>query len=198
MKKELDFLLIDGRYGGDQNRFARFRMWRGGCSTVCACHAAACLAAKDPSRRALSPLPGLVITEAEFDTFSIDMFRFVYPRHRGMPTTALFQEAFQGYADHRGIPVSYRSLQGDAPTAEAEAFVRESIDAGDTIQYLLLLHAAREFNELGWHWFTVTGYEETPDGLHIIFSTWGQRRTLPLAALWDTRREEKGGLLVIN
>jgi hypothetical protein len=198
MLKELDFLLIDGRYGGDQNRFSRYMMRLGGCSTVCACHAAACLAQRDPEKRALSPFTSLRVTETAFQAFAEDMFRYVYPGFRGMPKTSLFEKAFRNYASSRGVEVQFRELPGDAPYAEAEKFVRESIDGGYCVQYLLLLHQAEEFSEMEWHWFTLTGYEEGEDGFRVIYSTWGRRCTAAFQKLWDTGKDEKGGMIVVK
>jgi hypothetical protein len=199
MKRELPFLLIDDRYGGDQQRFAHPMMRRGGCSTVCACHAAACLAAKDPDRRALCPFPGLQVSEALFERFAEDMFVYVHPGFRGMPKTSLFEAAFSRYAASRGAPVCFDDLQGDAPYEAAARFVREHIDAGLTIQFLLLKHRHPEFADMEWHWFTLTGYEERNDGgMTVVYADEGRRFTADLARLWDTGQCERGGMLVVR
>ena len=64
-------------------------------------------------------------------------------------------------------------------------------------QYLLLYHSDKKFSEIEWHWFTVTGYDETETNFFIVFSTWGERRIESLKELWNIGVEECGGLLSI-
>jgi hypothetical protein len=194
---ELNFITINDMYGGDQNRFTHRMMRMGGCSTVCACHAAACLAHHNPERRGLSPFSELRVGEEDFHSFARDMFRYVFPGIRGMPSTKLFERAFGRYAASKDVHVEFHSLQGDASYAEAHAFLRENIDAGYTVQYLLLRHKAEEFSELEWHWFTLTGYEQRAGDLEVVYATFGKRFTAGLKGLWDTGNREKGGMIVV-
>ena len=196
MKQELPILTIDGAYGGDQHWFRRPMMRLGGCSTVCACHLAAELALRD-GKAGLYPYDGRAITRTQFLRFAKRMYRFVHPSVRGMPETGLFENAFSAYAASVGETVRYASLSGEAGAAKAEAFVRAAIDGGHTVQYLLLEHCAPDIDDIEWHWFTVTGYDDA-GGFDIFFSTWGERRRESLAKLWDTRKEEKGGLLTAD
>lgn len=198
MKKELPFLDISGKYGANQYVFTHLLMKRGGCSTICACHASLLLACKDPSRAGLAPFQRLNMRQSEFDAFAEDMFRFVYPGLLGIPTTELFAQSYLDYTREKGIPVRIEQLQGTAPYEEAEAFIRRMIDDGYTVQYLLLRHTQRSLQSIQWHWFTVTGYDDH-DGqdFDIIFSTFGRRQVESLSVLWDTGMEEKGGLLAI-
>jgi hypothetical protein len=198
MNRELPFLRIENRYGGDQSRFRHTMMRRGGCSTVCACHAAACLAARDPARRALCPFPGLQVAEEAFLRFAEDMFVYVHPGFRGMPRTSLFESAFSRYAASRGVVVRFDDLQGDSPFEAAARFVRGHIDEGLTVQFLLLKHRLPEFSDMEWHWFTLTGYEENDGEMTVVYSDEGDRRTADLALLWDTGQCERGGMLVVR
>ncbi len=199
MYKELDFLHVEGYYGGNQERFLLPMMRMGGCSTVCACHAAALLARKDPSRAALCPLPGLRVTEKEFFPFARKVFRYVHPMHRGMPETRLFEGAFSEYAGSVGVEVSYRSLQGDAPWEEARDFFLDSIDRGLSVQFLMLHHSDPAFDEYLWHWFTLTGYERREGELSAVLSTLGRRRVVDFRRLWEVGDvDERGGMLVVE
>ena len=195
--KELKFVNIEGMYGGNQYRFTHPRMYRGGCSTVAACHASICLAELKPEKSALSPLHGLNVTDEEFTDFAKEMFKYVYPQKRGIDSVQLFEEAYLNYVKTTGVEVLMHSLSGQAKFEDARDFIKNHIDNGITVQYLLLHHSNKEFSEIEWHWFTVTGYEENGDDFSIIYSTWAERRTADLKALWNIGVDEYGGLLAI-
>lgn len=196
--KEIEFLDIDGAYGGDQHWFKKPMMHLGGCSTVCACHSAALLAARSDGREALCPFKGLRITKKEFRPFFREMFRYVCPGVRGMPKLSLFEDGFSAYAASKGCAAEYEALEGDEPFGLARGLVKRAIDGGYSPLFLLLEHRLDEIDDIEWHWFSITGYEERGEDMTIAFSTWGERRELDLASLWDTGRKEKGGLLVIR
>jgi len=191
--KELAFLTVNGAYGGNQYQFRHPIMNRGGCSTVCGCHAAALLALKDTERAELYPYKGLEVTQAEFTKFADRMYRYIAPGFRGMSETRLFEKGFEKYATAHGVEVKFESLQGDASFEEARSMIHRYIDAGISIQYLLLRHTNPLFDEIEWHWFTITGYQ----GDEIIYSTWGEKRTADLKLLWETGHQEKGGILAV-
>lgn len=193
MNIELPFITVAGHYGGDQYKYPRARMRLGGCSTVCACHAATLIALNDPDRAGLSPLKALDVTRKDFNAFGVTMFKYVYPGFRGMPETAIFEKSFSEYADSVGIKVSYSSLQGDASYEEARAFIEEALSSGKYVQFLLLKHKNKIFDDIEWHWFTVTGINDDT----IIFSSFGERCEAQLSLLWDTGFDEKGGMLIV-
>jgi hypothetical protein len=85
-------------------------------------------------------------------------------------------------------------MAGDAPYGDAERFVRESIDGGSPVMYLMLTHKNPMLDDFQWHWFTLTGYEETGEGLFVDFATWGKKHTFLLRELWDTRTAKRGGM----
>ena len=196
MQKELPILRIEGAYGGDQHWFHHPMMRLGGCSTVCACHLAAELALRF-GRKNLFPYASGQISRIQFCRFARKVYRYVHPYRRGMPETALFESCFSAYADTVGETVQYESLSGTATCQQAEYFIRDVIDRGHTVQYLLLEHADPGIDDIEWHWFTVTGYDDAKE-FDIIFSTWGERRRENLTRLWNTGKEEKGGLLMAH
>lgn len=197
--KELDFLDIDGAYGGNQYWARRPMMNLGGCSTVCACHAAAFLARRGDGREALCPFEEFKITKKQFMPFFREMFKYVFPGKRGMPKLSLFEAGFSNYARAKGCEVSFELLEGDEPYEKAAELVRRAIDEGYPPQFLLLEHYSDAIDDIEWHWFTITGYETRADGgMTVAFSTWGERREIDLFELWDNRRDEKGGVLVVR
>lgn len=194
MKKELPFISVAGHYGGDQYKYPLFRMRLGGCSTVCACHAATLIACRDPERRALSPLKSLRVTRRDFNDFSRDMFKYVHPGFRGMPETAIFRRSFDSYAQSVGCSADYSELQGSASFEEALSFIETAVGSDEYVQYLLLNHQNKKFDEIEWHWFTITAI----DGTDITFSSFGEKCHADLRELWDTGNEEKGGLIIVR
>ena len=191
--KELDFLNINNTYGGDQYKFLHPIMNRGGCSTVCACHAAALLAMHDRTKSALYPYDSLTLTETEFKAFAKTMYQYVYPGFHGMPETRLFQEGFEKYAQNVDTKIEFAELQGNESFDSAQQFIRKTIDDGISVQFLLLKHQNEAFSEIEWHWFTLTGYMDE----NIIYSTWGERCLASLSELWNTGYPEKGGMIAI-
>lgn len=191
--KELDFFNINNTYGGNQYKFLHPIMNRGGCSTVCACHAAALLAMQDRTKSALYPYDSLTLTETEFKAFAKTMHQYVYPGFRGMPETRLFQEGFEKYAQSVSAKVEFAELQGNESFDSAQQFIRNMIDDGISVQFLLLKHQNEAFSEIEWHWFTITGYMDE----NIIYSTWGERCLASLSELWNTGYPEKGGMIAI-
>lgn len=193
LEKELQFLTVDEKYGGNQYKFRHPIMNRGGCSTVCACHAAALLARKNPDKKALYPYDTLDLSQKEFTKFADTMYKYVAPGFRGMSNIHLFERGFLKYAQSVNTPVEIRLLSGESSFSQARAFINHCLDLGLCLQYLLLHHQDPAFEEIEWHWFTVTGYK----GNNIVYSTWGEKREADLEKLWQTGHKEKGGLVCI-
>ena len=55
-----------------------------------------------------------------------------------------------------------------------------------------------KFKDFIWHWFLLFGYEETEEDFLITVATYGEAATMSLKELWDTRQEEKGGLIAYS
>ncbi|BDF58188.1 hypothetical protein CE91St36_10050 [Christensenellaceae bacterium] len=196
MKKELDFLRIDGKYyGGDQNWHTHKMMKLGGCSAVCACEACIYLAKKFPKYRRLYPYDPQNVTKADFLRFFETMFQYIYPGIGGLTSIDKFEKMFLKYVAATGVSIQLHKLAGSASLADASSFVKDSIDAGMPVMYLMLKHADPTFDEYEWHWFNLTGYEDRGDTLTVSFATWGCRHEFDFMRAWDTRKCWKGGML---
>ena len=193
---DIDFLDIDGAFGGSQYWFKKPAMYYGGCSTVCACHVAALAAAKKDGREALCPFDGLAVTKKQFRPFFRDMFKYVYPGPRGMPKISLFEAGLAKYADSKGCAFDFEGVEGNESYLSAESLITRSIDGGFSPQFLLLNHTDAQIDDIEWHWFSITGYERREGDIEVAFSTWGERRTISLRRLWETGCREKGGVIV--
>jgi len=198
MKKELDFITIDGMYyGGDQNWHPTNKWMRlGGCSAVCACEVCAYLAKTFPDKRGLYPFDPKLISKEDFLVFFERMFQYVYPGIGGLTSIDKFARMFGKYVkSETTVQLTFDQLQGSEPYDKAEQYIREAIDAGLPLMYLLLSHRDRGLNEYEWHWFTVTGYEEREEGFFILFATWGKKCELHLRRLWETGKHWRGGMV---
>lgn len=182
-------------YGGDQNWNEHWLMRLGGCSTVTACELSICIALQYPDMRNLYPYDPDDISKADFLAFFQEMFAFIRPGIHGLTDIEKYAGGLRKYADSRSCTVETRTLRGDMAIEDAAAFVHESIDAGLPLAYLMLNHRDPSFEDFEWHWFTVTGYENTESGLTLIAATYGVKHFLDLGKAWDTGHRWKGGLV---
>ncbi len=197
---ELEFVNIVGSYGGDQHWLPTFLMRLGGCSTVTAAEACLYLAARH-GLTALYPGDPASVSRNEFVSFAAKMFKYVYPRMRGLTDLALYAQGIEQYAKTAGVSLSFEFCAGSKPYDKAEKFLREAIDNNCCLQCLLLEHederGDESLRELTWHWFTLTGYIERGDGLYAVYATYGRRGEFLFKRLWETGREPKGGLIKV-
>ena len=198
MKTELDFIKINGYYGGDQHWYPDMFMRMAGCSAVCASEACAYLALHFPHLRKLYPYDPENITKEEFIRFMITMFKYVTPGFMGMRSIKRFKRCFTEYANAADADVRLTLLDGEADEAAAKEFVTRGLDAGYCVLNLLLTHKDSELDELTWHWFTLTGYEKTGDDMRVDFATWGKKHTLDFSRLWNTGTQSRGGMVIIS
>ncbi len=204
MLKEVSFIRIDGEYGGDQNFLPERQMIKGGCSAIVAAELGTCLANLDKKHKKLSPLT-LYTSRESFNDYVISIYKYVWPKYRGLPSLDYFIECYDEYLDSVGHKVCYDRLDETASYKEAELFLKKHIDEGYPIAFLLLHHEHRLVYDITWHWFTLTGYEDTPHGLDVIFSTFGEKCRIPFKILWErgnpereTFDNESGGMLAIR
>lgn len=197
--RELNFPRVDGiYYGGDQNWYRHWLMRLGGCSTTTACEACICLARQRSDMRKLYPGDPACVSREAFCRFADSMFAHVHPGIGGLTDVDRYAAMLRGYTACCGVAAVVDTLRGDAPLAEAERFIREAVDDGRPVAYLMLRHRDVRFDEFEWHWFSVTGYTETPGGLRLTAGTYGKRYELDLTSAWDTGFAWKGGLAALR
>lgn len=198
-RKELGFFLVDGKYyGGDQNWHSHMMMNRGGCSAVTACETCIYLAKSNSRLRALYPYDPQNVTKQDFLRFFELMFRYVYPGIGGLTSIKKFSRMLGKYIATTGVDVDIACLAGNEPYTKAGQFVKEAIDAQLPVMYLLLLHSDKKYNEFEWHWFTLTGYEQSACGLQVDFATWGKKHRFALPEMWKTNKIQRGGMVCIK
>lgn len=199
MKKELDFLKIDGTYyGGDQNWHTHHMMKLGGCSAICACEQCIQAARSFACLRALYPYDPLHVTKENFLRFFETMFQYIHPGIGGLTSIEKFERMFRRYTESAGVAVELEKLDGHADIQEAKKFVKNAIDDGVPVMYLMLKHADPVFDEFEWHWFNLTGYETSEDAMQTTFATWGKKCSFDFVRAWDTGKFFRGGMLRID
>jgi hypothetical protein len=63
---------------------------------------------------------------------------------------------------------------------------------------LILNHTNPDFEDYEWHWFLLTGYEETAAKFLVKAVTYSAWKWLDLAGLWNTGHTKKGGLILFR
>ncbi len=198
VKRQLDYFMIDGAVGGNQEWFRNVVMYIGGCAAATACDSCIYLAL----RRGKTYLyPGNVysLTKEDYIAFSQKMKPYIRPRVGGIKELSMFTEGYGKYLEDSGEKeIALTTFSGENTVDEAAVFIKERIDAGYPVPYLMLKHKKRKYKDFVWHWFLCYGYEERLDGVYITVVTYGEKYEFPLRELWDTGYEEKGGLIGIH
>ena len=196
--RELEHFLIDGAYGWNQELFEDNWMNRGGCAAVTACEICICLA-RTKGMTNLYPFDAGNITREDYLAFARIMRPYLHPRPAGINRTSVYMDGFRDdLATCPGPTLRMRSVEGDEPYAAARQAVRDSLDRGFPVAYLMLLHTDKSLEDYHWHWFLLNAYDETPQGFMVRVVTYGEWRRFELGHLWDTGHDRKGGLVVFS
>ncbi len=195
MKKILDYFSIEGAVGGNQEWFKNVVMYIGGCAAATACDCCIYLALRR-GMAYLYPYDIHALTKQDYIDFSMKMKPYLSPRVNGVNKLRMFTEGFGNYLRDTGeSSLKMKELPGTEELRTAEHFIRQQIDSGYPVPYLMLRHRNVYYKDFVWHWFLCYGYEEREDGLWITVATYGESYTFQLKDLWDTGYEEKGGLI---
>ena len=198
MKKILDYFSIEGAVGGNQEWFKNVVMYIGGCAAATACDCCIYLALRRGMTQ-LYPYDVHALTKQDYIDFSMKMKPYLRPRVNGVNKLWMFTEGFGNYLkDIGGDGLKMRELSGKEELRTAERFIRDQIDRGYPVPYLMLRHRNAYYKDFVWHWFLCYGYEERQDGLWITVATYGESYTFQLKDLWDTGYEERGGLIGLS
>ena len=140
MKRILPYFTIDGAVGGSQNWFTNVVMHIGGCAAATACDSCIYLALRRGMEH-LYPYNIYELDRKSYVDFSMKMKPYLRPRVNGVNRLYMFREGFGRYLEDIGEKnLKMEELSGDESPEAAEQFVREHIDAGMPVPYLMLRH----------------------------------------------------------
>ena len=140
MKKILDYFSIDGAIGGNQEWFKNVVMYIGGCAAATACDCCIYLALRRGMTN-LYPYNVHALTKQDYIDFSMKMKPYLRPRVNGVNKLWMFTEGFGNYLKDIGENgLKMRELPGTEELRTAELFIRQQIDNGYPVPYLMLRH----------------------------------------------------------
>lgn len=198
MRRELGYFYIENALGWNQSWFQDWMMYHGGCAAVTACDLCVYLA-REKEMRSLYPYDAHRLNRKDYLSFSGIMKPYLHPRLRGIDTLKIYISGLTAYWHDVGADyLSVDGLSGTASWEEAREQVREQIDSGMIVPFLLLHHKSRALSNYQWHWFNLAGYKDADGRFYVKAVTYGSFRWLDLRELWDTGYRKKGGLIIIR
>lgn len=196
MKKELDYYRIGNAYGGSQAWFTDFMMRKGGCGAIAACDSCIYFA-QFRGKKGMYPYDTANITKDDYLRFGSIMKPYLHPRITGIDTLEIYIKGFSKYLKNIGNrDIVMEPVHGAEPVKRAREVLKQQIDKGFVVPFLLLHHQNETFKNYEWHWFMITGYESFEDNCMVKAVTYGGFRWLDFNELWNTGYRKKGGLIV--
>lgn len=198
LKKELDYFLIDGKYGGDQNTIPDRMVQFAGCAAITACDS--CIWFDLYRGTSLYPFDKNNLNEHDYLRYSSRMMKqYFRPGLRGVDTLDMYIRDFKKYESIRGEnPLTLTAFPGTSSLEKAKKTILAQIDDGYPIPYLLLRHKAKDLDDFEWHWFLLTGYDASRESFQVKAVSFGRWYWMDLEHLWHTGFREKGGMVLFR
>ncbi|MBQ6401850.1 MAG: hypothetical protein IJI20_06165 [Firmicutes bacterium] len=200
MKRELPYFTIGESYGGSQSWFLDPWMHIGGCGALTMCDVLIYLA-KNRGRPECYPYDINRLTRRDYKKFGMMVKPYLRPRESGIKDLKTFVDGARVYLEDSEIEgFTFTTLDGHKPYEEAEAAVRDRIDASLPVPMLMLKHGDKRFDFFEWHWFPIIGYDEEGENgeFQIKVATYSKAHWLPFRDFWGTSELERGGLVLIE
>lgn len=196
MKRELEYFFIGNAFGGNQDWFKDYWMHIGGCAAAAACDS--CIAMEKAGiKEKLYPFDIHHLTRSDYVKFAMEMKPYLRPRWSGIDRLEIYIDGFQGYLNDIGnVSLEMEAFQDKETVGDAIKVVKNQIDHGFPIPFLLLHHKNYNFRDLLWHWFMLTGYEQAEDDFFVKMTTYGGFRYLSFQELWDSGYQNNGGMVL--
>src|SRR5574344_1952355 len=161
MRQELPYFDIENSYGGNQEWFATLWLQMGGCAAETACDSSIYLALYKGKPK-LYPYDAKHLTRREYVEFSKVMRPYLKPRFSGIDRLEIYQEGLGKYLRDRGeTGLQLLAWDGKKDLTATKMVLKQQIDQGYPVPCLILNHTNPDFEDYEWHWFLLTGYEET-------------------------------------
>lgn len=197
-EKNIDYFEIEGTPGGNQEWCTDFWMYLGGCGALAACDLSICLA-RNYGLAECYPGDADNLTRKEYVDFSTEMKPYIHPRVGGVTKLSMFTDGCGQYLRDCGYFAEFETLDGNNTYEEAEAFVMNALERNLPVIYLMLRHRDKEFKDLNWHWFCITGYRVEEKGkVCLNYHTYGEALSVDFKRLWNTGMYKRGGIVALK
>ena len=130
-----------------------------------------------------------------------DVWHYVTPTDRGMPTSELFCQTTRSYAQARGVTMAQRVCDVPAEALlrpslpELVAFLAEALQNDAPVAFLNLCNG-EETCLYRWHWVTIVAMDYDPDGRRAVATIFDEGRQLDIdLALWHSTTTLGGGFV---
>jgi hypothetical protein len=199
MLKELDYFWVGEEYGGRQSLLPDMIMRFAGCAAVTACDSLIYMTLYKNLKN-LCPFSTDQLRGRDYVAFFKTVKPYLRPRLMGINRLEIFVAAFKKFLkEHGTFFLDVLPWSGDHDEQNTVETIKQQIDRGFLIPYLLLHHKNPNFENYEWHWFLLTGYDEKPDGRFLVKAvTYGAYEWLDFAKLWNTGYDRKGGLILFK
>ena len=199
MLKELDYFWVGEEYGGRQSLLPDVIMRFAGCAAVTACDSLIYMTLYKNLKN-LCPFSTDQLRGRDYVAFFKTVKPYLRPRLMGINRLEIFVAAFKKFLkEHGTLFLDVLPWSGDHDEQNTVETIKQQIDRGFLIPYLLLHHKNPNFENYEWHWFLLTGYDEKPDGRFLVKAvTYGAYEWLDFAKLWNTGYDRKGGLILFK
>ena len=199
MLKELDYFWVGEEYGGRQSLLPDVIMRFAGCAAVTACDSLIYMTLYKNLKN-LCPFSTDQLRGRDYVAFFKTVKPYLRPRLMGINRLEIFVAAFKKFLkEHGTFFLDVLPWSGDHDEQNTVETIKQQIDRGFLIPYLLLHHKNPNFENYEWHWFLLTGYDEKPDGRFMVKAvTYGAYEWLDFAKLWNTGYDRKGGLILFK
>ena len=199
MLKELDYFWVGEEYGGRQSLLPDMVMRFAGCAAVTACDSLIYMTLYKNLKN-LCPFSTDQLRGRDYVAFFKTVKPYLRPRLMGINRLEIFVVAFKKFLkEHGTFFLDVLPWSGDHDEQNTVETIKQQIDRGFLIPYLLLHHKNPNFENYEWHWFLLTGYDEKPDGRFMVKAvTYGAYEWLDFAKLWNTGYDRKGGLILFK
>lgn len=184
LTNEADFVNVSGRYyGGNQAWFDDKFDQNRGCGTVAASNITAHMADYVSGCSRLYGYRSL--SRSNFEKHMNEMLEYVKPTIAGVPTLRYFARGVERFADDKNVDIKAYWSDEKPSFRNLSDYIKDGLRADSPVAYLQYYN--REVPRLNWHWVTITKYFRNSVGgdSHIAVSTWGDRESFSLDAIYD-------------
>jgi hypothetical protein len=140
-------------------------------------------------------------SQSDWLTLMEDVWNYVTPTDRGMPTTQLFCDSALAYAQARGFRMYCKV--SDVPEvavarpslSEVVRFVAEALQSDAPVAFLNLCNGEEQCL-YRWHWVTIIALDFAPDGSRVAATILDEGRQLDIdLAIWHKTTTLGGGFV---